>query len=187
MTHGCKIDKQDAAYFLTFTVVEWVNVFEKDKYKLELCKSLNYCTDNKKLEIYAYVLMNTHMHLLAASNKNNLSNIIRDFKKFTSGTIISSLKNDNTNSSKSMLDIFAKAAEKHSRNKKFQLWQQHNHPEEVYSPKFTLGKIKYIHNNPVDAGLVDRPEKYYYSSATEYAGGNGPVKITLLNLHNLYY
>ena len=77
--------------------------------------------------------------------------------------------------------------EKHSRNKKFQLWQQHNHPEEVYSPKFTLSKIKYIHNNPVDAGLVDRPEKYYYSSATDYAGDNGHVKITLLNLHNLYY
>ena len=86
-----------------------------------------------------------------------------------------------------MLDIFAKAAEKHSRNKKFQLWQHHNHPEEVYSPKFTLSKIKYIHNNPVDAGLVDRPEKYYFSSAVDYAGGKGPVKITLLNLHNLYY
>ena len=187
MTHGCKIDKQDSAYFLTFTVVEWIRVFENDKFKIELCNSLNYCMENKGLEIYAYVLMNTHMHLLAASNKNNLSDIVRDFKNFTSSTIISSLEKENTIISKSMLEVFAMAANKHSRNKKHQLWQQHNHPEEVYSPKFTLSKIKYIHNNPVEAGLVDRPEQYYFSSAVDYSGGRGPVKVSLMNLHNLSY
>ncbi len=102
MTHGCKIDEQDSAYFLTFTGVEWVNVIASDEYKIELCNSLNYCTDNKALEIYAYVIMNTHMHLLAASNKNNLSDIVRDFKKYTSSTIISSLEKENTN----ILNIF---------------------------------------------------------------------------------
>ena len=120
MTQGCKIDKQDGAYFLTFTTVEWVDVFKEDKYKLIVCESLNYCV------------------------------------------------------------------EKHTRNKIYQLWQHNNHPEEVYSPKFTLRKIKYIHNNPVEAGLVDRPEDYLFSSAVDYAGGKCPVIISLLNMHNLY-
>ena len=187
MTHGCKIDKQDSAYFITFTVVEWVNVFGNEEYKFKLCNSLNYCTDNKGMEIFAYVLMNTHMHLLAASNENNLSDIIRDFKKFTSCTIILSLEKKNTAITKTLLEIFSMAANKHSRNKKYQLWQQHNHPEEVYSSKFTLSKIKYIHNNPVEAGIVDQAEKYYFGSAVDYAGGKSPVKVSLLNLHNLYY
>jgi putative transposase len=83
--------------------------------------------------------------------------------------------------------MFKGSAEKHSRNKNYQLWQQNNHAEEVYSPKFTLSKVKYIHNNPVEAGLVDRPQDYLYSSAVDYAGEKGPVNVSLLNLHNLYY
>ena len=187
MTQGCKIDKQDGAYFLTFTTVEWVDVFQEDKYKLIISESLNYCVENKGLEIFAYVLMRTHMHLIAASINSNLSDIVRDFKKFTSGSIIRLLKKDCNNKSKEILMVFKAAAEKHTRNKKYQIWQHNNYPEEVYSPKFTLSKISYVHNNPVEAGLVNRPEDYLFSSAVDYAGGKSPVKVSLLNLHNLYY
>jgi len=187
MTQGCKIDKQDGAYFLTFTVVDWVDKFKEERFKIVLCNSLNYCIEKKGLEIFAYVIMSTHMHMIAASLKNNLSNIVRDFKKYTSGTIIERLKEENTEYSNNVLEKFKYAASKHSRNKKFQLWQQNNHPEEVYSPKFTLSKIKYIHNNPVEAGLVEKPEHYFYSSAVDYAGGKSPVNVSLINLHNLNY
>ena len=78
MTQGCKIDKQDGAYFLTFTVVEWIDLFKEEKYKLILSDSLNYCVEKKGLDIFAYVIMCTHMHLIAASSKNNLSDIVRD-------------------------------------------------------------------------------------------------------------
>ena len=187
MTQGCKIDKQDGAYFLTFTTVEWVDVFKEDKYKLIISEGLNYCVENKGLEIFAYVIMSTHMHLIAASLKNNLSDIVRDFKKFTSGSIILLLKKEGTNQSTEILTIFKAAAEKHTRNKKHQLWQHNNHPVEVYSPKFTLSKINYIHNNPVEAGLVHRPHDYLFSSAVDYAGGKSPVIVSPINLHNLYY
>ena len=59
--------------------------------------------------------------------------------------------------------------------------------EEVYSPKFTLTKINYIHNNPVEAGLVERLEQYFFNSAVDYAGKKGPVKVSILNLYNLYF
>ena len=86
-----------------------------------------------------------------------------------------------------LLPIFREAGKKNPRNKKFQIWQQDNHPEEVYSPKFTLSKIKYIHSNPIEEGFVSRPEDYLYSSANDYAGMRGPVKVSLIELHSLFY
>ena len=49
-----------------------------------------------------------------------------------------------------------------------------------------LSKIQYIHNNPVEAGLVSRPEEYLFGSAQDYSGQQGPVKVSLINLHNLF-
>jgi len=91
-----------------------------------------------------------------------------------------------------MLPIFKSAGEKNPRNTNYQVWQQNNHAEEVYSPKFTLSKIKYIHNakhpsdNPVEEGFVERPEDYLYSSAKDYAGMKSPVDVSLIELHSLF-
>ncbi len=57
-----------------------------------------------------------------------------------------------------MLWIFKKAGEKNSNNKNFQFWRQDNHPEELISNKFKDQKLEYIHNNPVESGLVDNLE-----------------------------
>jgi hypothetical protein len=46
--------------------------------------------------------------------------------------------------------------------------RQDNQPKECFNPAFTAQKIDYIHNNPVEGGLVEKPEKYLYSSATTY-------------------
>jgi REP element-mobilizing transposase RayT len=187
MTHGCKIDKQDGAYIMTFTVVDWLDIFSDDKYKFLLSDLLNYAVDKKGLEIFAYVIMSTHMHLLGRAINNNLSDVIRDFKKFSAIKILSLLQKTKSEFSCLALEKFSNAAKNHSRNEKYQFWKYGNYPEEVYSPKFTLQKIRYIHNNPVDAGIVSRPEDYYFSSAVDYAGRKGPVTVSLLNLHNLYY
>lgn len=57
---------------------------------------------------------------------------------------------------------------------------------DVFNPKFTLSKILYIHNNPVEAGLVARAEDYLFSSAQDYSGQQGPVNISVINLHSLF-
>jgi hypothetical protein len=64
-----------------------------------------------------------------------------------------------------------------------QPWQYNNHAEEIYSSRFTRIKINYIHQNPVNAGLVDRAINYMYSSARDDTGIPGPVKVTVLDLH----
>jgi putative transposase len=67
-----------------------------------------------------------------------------------------------------MLRVFKEQGESNSRNKEYQFWRQDNQPKECYSPKFSLQKLNYIHNNAVEAGIVDKPENYLYSSARDY-------------------
>jgi REP element-mobilizing transposase RayT len=182
-----KIDKQDGAYFMTFTTVGWVDLFIRDTYKQFIADSLNFCVNERGLEIYSYVIMPSHIHLLAGAKENNLSTVVGSFKKFTSRELTKKIQDGGESRREWLLPIFKEAGEKNPRNKKFQIWQQDNHPEEVYSPKFTLSKIKYIHNNPVEEGFVSRPEEYLYSSAKDYSGIKGPVKVSLIELHSLFY
>jgi REP element-mobilizing transposase RayT len=113
--------------------------------------------------------MSNHLHLVATAKNNDLSDLIRDFKKHTSKEIIRTVENNAKESRRKwMLDIFSNAGNNNSRNTTFQFWQQGNRPQELYSSSFIFQKINYIHNNPVRAGIVENPHEYFYSSARDY-------------------
>jgi putative transposase len=76
-----------------------------------------------------------------------------------------------------LLNAFKKAGAANSNNTKNQFWQQNNHPIELWSNLVIKQKIDYIHNNPVEAGLVDRPQDYLHSSARDYCDIKGLVKV----------
>jgi putative transposase len=103
--------------------------------------------------------MTSHVHLIVASEgKNNLENIIRDMKSFTSGKIKESIKENISESRREwMLWMFKRAGEKNSRNNDFQFWQQHNHPVKLSDNYMMDQRLECIHNNPVEAGFVNRP------------------------------
>jgi len=185
MPHAYQIHKQEAAYFLTMTAVKWVDAFMRREHKQIICDSLNYCVDKKGLEIFAYVIMSSHLHMIARARSFDLSNIVRDFKKFTSSMLIKDFKTTTESRKDWMPDLFKNGGAKQKKKSTNQVWQYNNHAEEVYSPKFTFSKIQYIHNNPVEAGLVSRPEDYLYSSAQDYSGQMGPLKVSVINLHSL--
>lgn len=187
MPYAYQIHKQDAAYFLTPTIVEWADALLRPEQKNIICESLNFCVHEKGLEIFAYVIMTSHIHMIARAKNANLSDIVRDFKKFTSSEILKSFQSERESRMDWMLELFKQGGHKQLGKSKNQVWQYNNHGEEVYSPNFTLSKILYIHMNPVEAGLVAKPEDYMYSSAIDYAGGKGLVEVSLINLHNLYY
>jgi len=88
MTTGYKIVEQDKLYFITMQVVEWIDVFTKENYRKIIVENLEYCIKNKGLEIYAWVIMSNHIHLLLKSTTDNLSGTIRDFKSYTSKVIL---------------------------------------------------------------------------------------------------
>ena len=79
-----------------------------------------------------------------------------------------------------LLKQFEEAAEKSSNVKQYQLWRYDNKPIELWSNKVTDEKLNYIHNNPVEEGLVFKAEHYVYSSAIDYAGEKGLLDIVLI-------
>ncbi|GEO08677.1 REP-associated tyrosine transposase [Segetibacter aerophilus] len=176
---GYKIRDQHAVHFITFGVVEWVDVFTRRTYADIAIQSLLYCINNKELRLHGWCIMSNHIHLIISTANGNLSDILRDFKKFTSKEIITTIENNKQESRKNwMLWIFKKAGEKNSRNKQYQFWQQDNHPILLETVEFTLDKLNYMHNNPVKAGIVEKAEEYLLSSARDYyheVGGLLPI------------
>jgi hypothetical protein len=76
-----------------------------------------------------------------------------------------------------LLNSFKKAGAANSNNTRNQFWQQHNQPIELWSPAVIQQKIDYTHNNPVEAGFVENDYEYLYSSARDYCGIKGLVKV----------
>lgn len=182
MDKGYKIRNPNGIYFLTFAVVEWVDVFTRKEYADMVIESLKYCQQEKGLILYGYCLMHNHLHLIASSaDEANLSDILRDFKKFTSKQIIKAIEENPKESRKNwMLWVFKNAGANNSKNKNYQFWRQDNQPKELETNAFKDQKLGYIHNNPVEAGIVLAPEHYVYSSAVNYAGGEGLLKVEYL-------
>lgn len=166
---GYKIRNQEAIYYLTFTVVYWLDIFTRPIYRDLLIESLKYCQREKGLIIYAYVIMSNHIHLIVRSETGNLSNTIRDFKTHTSKQIIDTMKEYPESRREWMLWMMKRAATKHKRNTTYQVWTHNNHPEELESNRFLEQKLDYIHMNPVRSCMVQNPEEYLYSSAGAYA------------------
>jgi REP element-mobilizing transposase RayT len=149
---GYKIRDQQGIYFITFAIVEWVDVFTRKEYAAIVIESLRYCIQHKGLKVHAWCLMSNHVHLIISTEKGNISDVLRDFKKFTSKAIIEAIENNKEESRKNwMLWIFKKAGEKNSRNNDYQFWRQDNHPVQLETIAFTLDKLNYLHNNPVKA------------------------------------
>jgi putative transposase len=168
------ITDQQGTYFLTFTVVEWVDVFTRPDYKEVITSSLNYCIESKGLECYAWVLMSNHMHLIArAKAPARLSDIIRDFKKYTSKKIVELIQSTPESRREWLLHKFQFAAHSTGRAENFKLWKDDNHAICLDSSNIFSQKLNYIHNNPVRQMIVADPQDYLFSSARDYAGRKG--------------
>src|SRR6185369_1475828 len=180
---GYKIRNKKEIHFVSFAVVEWVDVFTRKEYRDIFVDSLKYCQEKKGLVLHAWCIMSNHIHLVASSQTEDLSGALRDLKKFTSKQIIKAIQQNKTESRRDwMLSIFKQKAELNARNSEFQFWRQDNQPKELFSPAFSVQKLEYIHNNPVEAGIVQRPEDYLYSSAMDYAAAKncGLLKINFM-------
>lgn len=161
--------KKEAAYFLTLTVTAWVDVFTRTNHRVVIIDSLKFCIAEKGLNVFAYCLMSNHIHLLVSTEEPyKLSDVIRDFKRHTSKAIIEQIKTEPESRREWMLNLFEYAGSKSKAHKKYKFWKSGNHAIEVFTTRFIWDKIHYIHNNPVEVGLVKRPEDWAYSSASNY-------------------
>jgi putative transposase len=160
-------------YFITTTIVEWQNVFMSIPMFEIIIESLKYCTAHKGLHLHAYVIMPTHAHYIVSTEPpEHLSNILRDFNRYTSQQITELLEEGRQ---QGILDLFRNAAEEESRGNQYKVWQEGFHPIGIDTGKFFEEKLEYLHDNPVRKGFVEQPDQWRYSSARNYLLGDHSI------------
>jgi REP element-mobilizing transposase RayT len=178
MSRNYKFHNPEGLYFVSFATVFWVDVFVRRQYFECIIDNLNFCVNNKGMEIYAWCIMPSHVHLVFKSNIQKPEELIRDFKSFTAKTLIKLIaENIKESRQEWLLNSFKKGAKTNGNNAVYQFWQQHNHPIELWSGDVIQQKIDYTHKNPVVAGFVDNDYEYLHSSARDYCGIQGLVKV----------
>jgi putative transposase len=166
-----KFNDQEKIYFITFAVVGWIDLFIRNEYRQVLLDSWQYCRKNKGLQVFGWCIMTSHVHMIIGTEKEDMQAIVRDMKRHTSiGLRKAIMEHPQESRREWIIKIMEHAGQKNSNNTGFQLWRQDNHPIELYTAKVTQQKLDYIHNNPVTAGFVEKPEDYLYSSAKDYYG-----------------
>ena len=175
MSRNYKFHNPKAPYFVSFAVVEWLDVFTRNEYKDLLLKSLSYCQREKGMEIYAWCIMSNHVHLVFRSiGDEPPEKKLGSFKRFTSNAVVKAITNNSKESRReALLSVFKRNGNITSNVNNYQFWRHDNKPIELWSSHVISQKIRYIHENPVKAGYVFRPEDYVYSSAVDYSGVKG--------------
>jgi REP element-mobilizing transposase RayT len=180
MSEKYKFRDPDGLYFVTLTVVHWIDLFTRPDYKHVIIESLGHCRTEKGLVIHAWCLMPSHLHMIVSTNKEPLADIMRDFKKFTSKKVVKTIQRINESRSEWLMRGFADAGKDLKRIAGYKVWQDGNQPKGIETNAFLEQKLDYIHRNPVEAEIVDEPEYYWYSSARDYAGRKGLLKVEML-------
>jgi putative transposase len=117
--------------------------------------------------------MSNHLHFIGScANGVDLSDTLRDFKKFTSTAIVNAIESKAKESRKNWLLWLLRQKDV------ITFWQPGNHPEEIRTREFFQQELDYIHNNPIRAGWIDKPEAYIYSSARDFYGQQGLIRLT---------
>ena len=167
---------------MSFAVTDWIDAFSRREYRDIVLESLRFCQNEKGMQIYAWCIVTNHVHLVFSSLESQKPELVLgDLKRFTSRKIVEAIKVHPQESRKDwMLERFNLAAEKSSNVKHHQFWRHDNKPIELWSNAVIDEKIDYIHQNPVEAGFVDEPHHYLYSSAMDYAGEIGLLENVIL-------
>jgi putative transposase len=183
MSAKYKILDQHGLNFMTCTICGWVDLFSRAEFRDIVLDSWRYCSEHKGLQIWGFVFMSNHIHLIANTKAPyQLENVMRDFKAHTARQFLERLQDKRTPESRRewLLYLFRFFARKLRGTQAFQVWQHDNHPIALYTEKVTVQKLQYIHANPVRAKLVRNPQDWIYSSASNYAEGQGVFDVKLL-------
>lgn len=178
MSRKYKFWDSNRMYFISFATVNWIDVFTRNEYKDEIIKSWLHCQQKKGLEIYAWCIMPSHIHMIVSSHDKPLADIVRDMKSHTSSLLKKIIKEHPKESRREWIVwMMERAGKKNSNNTGWQFWQQHNQPIEILNQKMFAEIVFYIHQNPVVSGFVYEEEQWVYSSAKNYAKNDGIIKL----------
>ena len=166
-----KIVDPQLPHFITCTVLHWIPVFTRPATVEIILDSLRFLKQDG-LKIYAYVVLENHLHLVAQSE--HLDRDMARFKSHTAKQLIQYLDQNRVTMILEQLAFYKKA---HKHDRAYQFWQEGFHAEWIQNDAMMRQKIKYIHQNPVKRGYVDQAEHWRYSSARNYRGETGLLEV----------
>jgi REP element-mobilizing transposase RayT len=151
-------------HFFTATNLEWKKLLIHDEYKNIVIESLRFLVNDKRVIVYGFVIMDNHIHVIwQLQSGRKRDEVQRDFLKYTAQLIKKDMIKNHTEDLK---DFMVNA-----KDRKYQFWERNPLPVEIWSEKVLLQKLKYMHENPVRAGLCKYSDDYKYSSALFYKCG----------------
>jgi putative transposase len=169
-----RITEQGYPYFVTLSIVKWLPVFVSPAPCQIVIDSLSFCREHKGLRIHAYVIMPTHIHLIVSA-VDDLSAVLRDFKKHTSKRLVeyfTEIKNP------PFINVFRFCGKDNRPPTEHKVWQDGNHPEKIETQAFFGVKLKYMNANPLRKGLVTDAVAWTWSSLRLHEGcGDGPLAV----------
>ncbi|MEP1095902.1 MAG: transposase [Cyclobacteriaceae bacterium] len=178
MSRKYKFRNQDKLHFVSFAIVHWIDLFIRPTYSEVILESIKHCQKEKGLEVYAWCIMPSHIHLIIGTSDKPMQDILRDFKSHTSRKLKEEINGNPTESRKEwMVWMMERAGKMNGNNRGWQLWQQHNQPIELNDNSMLDQKLDYLHMNPVVSGFVNEAEYWRWSSAIDYSGGRGLLDI----------
>jgi len=132
----------ERTFFVTSKTIEGVRLFQLERMALLFIEVLRLYVAAKKFKVHDFVVMPDHVHLQLTLNE---SMSIEKAMQFIKGG-------------------FSYRAKKELGYQK-EIWQRGFSEVRILNRSSFLKHRNYIEQNPVEAGLVDSPEKYPYSSA----------------------
>jgi REP element-mobilizing transposase RayT len=158
-------------YFVTASVVEWIPLFKYPKYTEVILSSLSWMQKEKRLLLFAFVIMPTHAHLLIKPQNQTIGETVQQFGSFTAHEILKKVREDGKTD---WLKTFEQ--EKRDPRHKHSIWQDIQ-AKNIFSMEVLEQKVEYIHQNPIrkDWKLATDRADYIYSSAGYYDYGRKPI------------
>ncbi|NNC95064.1 MAG: transposase [Chitinophagales bacterium] len=159
----------DLPYFITSTIVSWIDLFTREYFVEILLKSFKHSIINHGLILHEYVIMPSHIHFIGQHPQSKLMDVLRNIKAHSALKFLESLHKDEVKESRKewLLRFFKYHARFHKQNKYHMIWQKNNRCIILDSPYMYDQKRDYILNNPVEAGYVLEAEHWAWSSANE--------------------
>jgi len=176
MAHLQHYDKTGTARFVTFSCTGRQSLLISRSQIATVLQEIEAARHRYRFELLGYVIMPNHVHMVLHPSENTrIGAVIGDIKKRSGYRIIAQWKADG-GAMLGRLPSFTRP------KPKLALWQPKCYDHNCRTRESVRDKIIYCHNNPVQAGLVDEPGDWEWSSYRWYEGvKSGIVRITGLH------
>jgi len=155
------------AHELTFSCHRHLQLLSRDRTRQWLVESLDLARQKWDFELWAYVIMPEHVHLLLLPRQAEyeIAAILKAIKQSVARRAIRFLRRDAPDWLERVKVSRPAGRVEH------RFWQQGGgYDRNIHRARTAWASVRYMHENPVRRGLVARPVDWVWSSARWYAG-----------------